>query len=119
MTRRAPMAYTPCAISMSASRPFTADSRGADDYYYRASPQRGVLDRIAVPTLILHSLDDPFIRVRPETRAAIAANPHITLAGAGARWPLRFPRCKPPADDDGYWAETTPAGLPPRPAPNA
>ena len=31
---------------------------GADDYYYRAAAAR-VLDRIAVPTLILHALDDP------------------------------------------------------------
>ncbi len=52
--------------------------RDADDYYFRAASAR-VIDRIAVPTLILHALDDPFIRLLPETRAAILANPHITL----------------------------------------
>ena len=51
---------------------------GADDYYRRAASAR-VIDRIAVPTLILHSLDDPFIRLLPETRAQILANPQITL----------------------------------------
>src|SRR5262249_44396428 len=35
--------------------------RNADDYYYRAAAAR-VIDRIAVPALIIHALDDPFIR---------------------------------------------------------
>jgi len=52
--------------------------RDADDYYYRAASAR-VVDRIAVPTLILHALDDPFIRLCAETRAALLANPHIAL----------------------------------------
>ncbi len=52
--------------------------RDADDYYYRAASAR-VIDRIAVPTLILRALDDPFVRLTPETRGAILANPHITL----------------------------------------
>ena len=51
---------------------------GADDYYYRAASAR-VLDRIAVPTLILHALDDPFIRILPETLEKIAGNPHIAF----------------------------------------
>jgi uncharacterized protein len=50
--------------------------RDADDYYYRAASAR-VVDRIAVPTLILHAQDDPFIRLYPETRAKILANPFI------------------------------------------
>ena len=49
---------------------------GADDYYYRAASAR-VIDRIAVPTLIINSLDDPFIRLSVETRAKILANRHI------------------------------------------
>ncbi len=48
----------------------------ADDYYYRAASAR-VIDRIAVPTLILSAQDDPFIRLFPETRARILANPNI------------------------------------------
>jgi uncharacterized protein len=52
--------------------------RDADDYYYRAASAR-VIDRIAVPTLILSAQDDPFIRLLPETRARILANSHITF----------------------------------------
>jgi predicted alpha/beta-fold hydrolase len=50
----------------------------ADDYYYRAAGAR-VVDQIAVPTLILLALDDPFIRLTPETRVKILANPNISL----------------------------------------
>jgi predicted alpha/beta-fold hydrolase len=50
--------------------------RNADDYYDRAAAAR-VVDKIAVPTLILHSQDDPFIRLLPGTRAKLLANPHI------------------------------------------
>jgi hypothetical protein len=52
--------------------------RDADDYYYRSASAR-VVDLIAVPTLILQALDDPFIRMLPETRAKLVANPHITF----------------------------------------
>jgi hypothetical protein len=52
--------------------------RDADDYYYRAASAR-VVDRIAVPTLILCAQDDPFIRLSPETRDRIRANPHIAF----------------------------------------
>jgi predicted alpha/beta-fold hydrolase len=34
---------------------------------------------IAVPTLILHVLDDPFIRMTPDTRAKLVANPRVVL----------------------------------------
>ena len=54
------------------------DFRDADDYYYRAASAR-VVDRIAVPTLILRAQDDPFIRLLPETRAKLLANPHMTF----------------------------------------
>ena len=50
---------------------------GADDYYARASAAN-VIDRITVPTLIIHAANDPFIRLRPETRQRILANPNIT-----------------------------------------
>jgi len=50
---------------------------GAEDYYQRAAASN-VIDRITVPALIIHAANDPFIRVRPETRARIAANPNIT-----------------------------------------
>jgi predicted alpha/beta-fold hydrolase len=52
--------------------------RDADDYYYRAASAR-VVDQIAVPTLVLHAQDDPFIRLLPETRAKLQANPYVTF----------------------------------------
>ena len=52
--------------------------RDADDYYYRAAAAR-VVDKIAVPTLILCAQDDPFIRFTEETRAKLLANPHIVF----------------------------------------
>jgi uncharacterized protein len=48
----------------------------AADYYARAAAAN-VVDRIAVPALILYAKNDPFIRILPETRAKIAANPNI------------------------------------------
>jgi predicted alpha/beta-fold hydrolase len=84
----------------------------ADDYYYRASAAR-VVDRIAVPTLILHSLDDPFVTITPDTLAKLQANPQITLLQPELGGHCAFlARRSPPvrganAVDDGYWAETT------------
>ena len=54
------------------------DFENADDYYHRAASAR-VVERIAVPTLILRALDDPFIRLLAETRAKLRANPSVTL----------------------------------------
>jgi uncharacterized protein len=49
----------------------------AQDYYTRAACTH-VLDRIAVPALVMHAEDDPFIRILPETREKLLRNPHIT-----------------------------------------
>jgi predicted alpha/beta-fold hydrolase len=80
---------------------------GASDYYYRAAAAR-VLDRIAVPTLILHALDDPFVRLSAESRSVLIANPNITLVESKHGGHCAF-LAKP--DDtigyDGYWAEHT------------
>jgi predicted alpha/beta-fold hydrolase len=51
---------------------------GADDYYYRASAIR-VIDRIRVPTLIIHAEDDPFIPFAPMHDPALVNNPYILL----------------------------------------
>ena len=52
--------------------------RDAQDYYKRAA-SANVLERIAVPTLVLHAKDDPFIRVLPDTRQKLLRNPKITF----------------------------------------
>ena len=81
--------------------------RNADDYYFRASSARTIA-AIAVPTLILHALDDPFVRLTASTRAALEANPHIHLiepAHGGHCAFLAAPDHM--RNDDGYWAEHT------------
>ena len=79
--------------------------RSADDYYERAAAAR-VLDRIAVPGLLLHACDDPFIRMLAETRAKIAANPHLTMLETPYGGHCAF-LSQPEEGDDGYWAEHT------------
>ena len=77
----------------------------ADDYYNRAAAAR-VLDRITVPTLILHALDDPFVRLSAESREKITANPHITLVESEHGGHCAF-LAQPDETSgyDGYWAE--------------
>jgi hypothetical protein len=78
---------------------------GADDYYARAAAAN-VVDRIAVPTLIIHAANDPFIRLRDETVRKIAANPNITYieTNDGGHCAFIGERNGDPADD-GRWAE--------------
>jgi hypothetical protein len=77
----------------------------ADDYYYRAAAAR-VLDRIAVPTLVLHALDDPFVRLSDESREKMKANPNITLMDSEHGGHCAFLAQPDEASGyDGYWAE--------------
>jgi len=78
--------------------------RDADDYYYRAASAR-VVDRIVTPTLILLALDDPFIRLTPETRSAILANPHIKFIETPHGGHCAY-LCANPGDEI-HWAEST------------
>lgn len=79
----------------------------AEDYYFRAAAAR-VVGRIAVPTLIVHALDDPFVPITPETLAAIEANPCITLLQPEHGGHCAFlARADAASGNDGYWAETT------------
>lgn len=78
--------------------------RNADDYYYRAAAAR-VVDRIAVPTLVLLAKDDPFIRLLPETRASLVANPHIDFVETEHGGHCAF--LSRDAGDDTHWAEAT------------
>ncbi len=76
---------------------------GASDYYHRASAAR-VIDRISVPTLMLHALDDPFITITAQTRKKIEANPHIHLLETRHGGHCGFLGNARPGDD-GRWAE--------------
>ncbi len=76
--------------------------RNADDYYYRAAAAR-VVGKIAVPALVLVAKDDPFIRMLPETRARLTANPHISLVEAEHGGHCAF--LSRDKGDDIHWAE--------------
>jgi len=84
---------------------FYSGFASASDYYFRAAAAR-VLDTIAVPTLILHALDDPFVRITQESCTKIAANPHITLVETTHGGHCAFlDKANPAGGYDGYWAE--------------
>jgi len=76
---------------------------GAEDYYARAAAAN-VVGRIAVPALILHAANDPFIRITAETRRKIASNPNITFVETEDGGHCAFLGTRNGADD-GYWAE--------------
>lgn len=75
---------------------------GAADYYARAAASN-VVNQIAVPALILHAANDPFIRILPETRAKILANPNITFVETADGGHCSF--LADPDGYDGHWAE--------------
>jgi uncharacterized protein len=77
---------------------------GADDYYARASAAR-VLENVRVPTLVIHSSDDPFIRVLPATQAKLLNNPAIHLIETAYGGHCAF--LAEPNGYDGRWAEKT------------
>lgn len=83
--------------------------RSADDYYHRASSLR-IIDRIAIPALVITAEDDPFVPAQPFHDPRLVGNPHIDLrlcehgghcgfvgspSGGNGR----------PLENDGYWAE--------------
>ena len=78
--------------------------RDADDYYFRAASAR-VIDRIAFPTLVLLAQNDPFIRLFPETRARILANPHIDFIEPRQGGHCAFLSRR--TADGVHWAEAT------------
>jgi len=79
----------------------------AQDYYDRAAAAR-VVDRIAVPTLVLHALDEPFVRLTSESRNKLNANPKITLIESERGGHCAFLAQPDEANGyDGYWAEHT------------
>jgi uncharacterized protein len=77
---------------------------GASDYYARSAASN-VVDRIAVPAFILHAANDPFIRILPETRAKISANPNIKFLETEDGGHCSFIAEGDGDGDDGHWAE--------------
>ena len=79
----------------------------ADDYYNRASSSRAV-PSIAVPTLVLHAIDDPFIRMSNSTRAALAFNPSIDFIETRQGGHCAFlTKSNGSGRPERHWAEST------------
>jgi predicted alpha/beta-fold hydrolase len=80
---------------------------GVGDYYDRASAAH-VIERIAVPALILYAANDPFVRITTETRRKISSNPNITFVETDDGGHCAFigsPSRNNGRYNDGYWAE--------------
>jgi len=75
---------------------------GAADYYARASASN-VVDRIAVPALIIHAANDPFIRILPASQAKLRTNPNVTFLQTADGGHCAF--LGEPNGYDGHWAE--------------
>ncbi len=77
--------------------------RDATDYYHRASAMR-VIDRIAVPALVLTAEDDPFVPPDPFRDEAVTANLNITVVLTPQGGHCAYVEREAPGYD-GYWAE--------------
>jgi predicted alpha/beta-fold hydrolase len=79
---------------------------GAADYYDQASSSH-VLERIALPTLVIHSDDDPFIVISAESQRKLETNPNVTFLHTKHGGHCAF-ICAPDkngSSDNGHWAE--------------
>lgn len=74
----------------------------ADDYYRTVASSK-VAGDLAVPTLILHALDDPFIRMLPSTRETLWSNDNVTLVETRHGGHCAF--LSPEEGIDKHWAE--------------
>lgn len=74
----------------------------AVDYYTRSSSVR-FLDRIRVPTLLVHALDDPFLPAEALPADAVRANPHLQAAFTAKGGHVGFIGGTPRRPD--FWAE--------------
>lgn len=85
---------------------FTSIAHGfanAADYYDKASALR-VMDKIRLPTLIIHAEDDPFIPFAPLRDPGIGHNPYILLLGPERGGHVAFVAAAT-NDEDRFWAE--------------
>jgi len=78
---------------------------GAADYYDKASSSH-VLERITIPTLVIHSDDDPFVVISAECRRKLEENPKITFLHTKHGGHCAFiGKVDKSNRDDGRWAE--------------
>ena len=86
---------------------YTALAHGfadANDYYHRSSSLR-LVDRIRIPSLIIHAEDDPFIPITSLRDPAVAGNPYILLLAPEQGGHVAFISADREADNDRFWAE--------------
>lgn len=76
---------------------------GADDYYQK-SASLNVIDKIRIPTLILHAEDDPFIPFAPLRHPAVKQNPYLLLVATKRGGHVAFVARKRDYEDR-FWAE--------------
>ena len=76
---------------------------GVRDYYARAS-SLPFIERIRIPTLIIHAKDDPFIPFSPLTDSSVTRNPYVLLIGTEQGGHLGFVSADS-QDEDRFWAE--------------
>lgn len=76
--------------------------RDAEDYYARSSCA-AFIGSIRVPTLLIHSLDDPFLPAASVPRAAVAENPWLTPLFTAAGGHVGFVTGSPASPR--FWAE--------------
>jgi predicted alpha/beta-fold hydrolase len=85
---------------------FTSRANGfadADDYYYQASCVR-VVDQIRIPTLIIHSEDDPFIPFTPLQQTGFTQNPYLLVIKTERGGHVAFV-ADSTESEDRFWAE--------------
>jgi predicted alpha/beta-fold hydrolase len=79
--------------------------RDSADYYERSSALR-VMDRIAIPTLIIHAKDDPLIPFAPLRRTEVIANPNVTVLAPDQGGHVGFISANGEGEER-FWAEAT------------
>jgi predicted alpha/beta-fold hydrolase len=81
------------------------DFAGAEDYYDKSSSSH-VLDRIAIPALVIHSNDDPFVVMSAKSQRKLEENPKVTFLHTKHGGHCAFlAEASKDGSDDGRWAE--------------
>ncbi|PWT90294.1 MAG: alpha/beta hydrolase [Blastocatellia bacterium] len=86
---------------------FTSLSNGfqnADDYYSQSSSIR-LVDKVRIPTMIIHSIDDPFIPFAPMREPVFVENPHLLVIATDRGGHVAFIAADANGDVDRFWAE--------------
>ena len=91
---------------------YTAGAHGfksVADYYHQASSVR-LLERIRIPTLIIHAQDDPFIPFAPLRTSAAVTNPSILLIDPERGGHVAFLAAKPRRKLNGHGSSSQAPG---------